>query len=440
MAKKISLATKKKILEKVKELCVPAHGCTEIGAIGYGVAAASAQIKGDIKKVDSILMEVSPYIFKNVMRVGVPNLGTCGIFMIGAGAAVIADPSRKLEMFSSITNEQKQIAQELIDEHIMHIKIPSQCEPVHVKTIIKSGKDTIESLIEGVHDNLVYVKVNGKEINISKNKSSVSAKNNSKLNVNVDNYTVQQLIDITNACNAKELEFLPKLFQLNIDISNYGKDNLITGSYTETYKKLMSKKPSVYEQMIYDTAAAIDARMSGAVLPVMSSCGSGDHGLTASIPQFTYHKYSKNNNLTFLRSLLLTNLLVWKIKSNIGSLSCMCGSVIAAVTATTTCVAYQMGFKTKQMCDLMENLLCTFNSNMCDGAKLSCTHKVCTALVSGIHMIELVKKGYAIKPFDGIVAGDINKTLLMYRKMSRENSNKYNLSIVNGMCKQNIKI
>ena len=161
--------------------------------------------------------------------------------------------------------------------------------------------------------------INGKEINISKNKSSVSAKNNSKLNVNVDNYTVQQLIDITNACNAKELEFLPKLFQLNIDISNYGKDNLIPGSYTETYKKLMSKKPSVYEQMIYDTAAAIDARMSGAVLPVMSSCGSGDHGLTASIPQFTYHKYSKNNNLTFLRSLLLTNLLVWKIKSNIGS-------------------------------------------------------------------------------------------------------------------------
>lgn len=118
----------------------------------------------------------------------------------------------------------------------------------------------------------------------------------------------------------------------------------------------------------------------------------------------------------------------------------MCGSVIAAVTATITSIAYQMKLSVKQMCNLMENLLCTFNSTMCDGAKLSCTHKVCTAMISGIHMIELVKNGYAIKPLDGIIAGDINKTLLLFRKMSIENSNKYNLSIVNGMCKLNIKM
>ncbi len=438
MTSKINTKTKKIILEKVKELCVPAHGCTEIGAIGYGVAAASAQVKGDIRKVKSIIMEVSPYIFKNVMRVGVPNLGTCGIFMIGAGAAVIAKPERKLEMFSSITEKERQDAQHLIDKQILHVKIPSHCEPVHVKTIIKNGKDVIESLIEGVHDNLVYVRVNGKDVIKPVHKST--NKNTNKVYVSVDDYKVEDLIDIANSCNEKDLEFLPKLFQLNINISEYGKTNMVPGSYTETYKKLMDKKPSIYQQIILDTAAGIDARMSGAVLPVMSSCGSGDHGLTASIPQFTYHRLTKNSELTFLRSLLLTNLLVWKIKSNIGSLSCMCGSVIAAVTATITSIAYQMKLSVKQMCNLMENLLCTFNSTMCDGAKLSCTHKVCTAMISGIHMIELVKNGYAIKPLDGIIAGDINKTLLLFRKMSIENSNKYNLSIVNGMCKLNIKM
>lgn len=438
MSRKVTAKAKKLILEKVRELCVPAHGCTEIGAIGYGVAAASAQVNGDIKKVKSIIMEVSPYIFKNVMRVGVPNLGTCGIFMIGACAAIISKPERKLEMFSSVSDKEKQDAQFLIDKHILHIKIPSHCEPVHVKTTIKSGKDVIESLIEGVHDNLVYVRVNGKDVMKSLKKNT--NKKTVKSHISVDDYKVEELIDIANSCNAKELQFLPKLFQLNINISEYGKKNIIPGSYTDTFKKIIDKKLNLYQQIVLDTAAAIDARMSGAVMPVMSSCGSGDHGLTASIPQFTYHKITKNSEITFLRSLLLTNLLVWKIKSNIGSLSCMCGSVIAAVTATITSIGYQMKLSVKQMCNLMENLLCTFNSTMCDGAKLSCTHKVCTAMISGIHMIELVKNGYAIKPLDGIIAGDINKTLLMFRKMSVENSNKYNLSIVNGMCKLNVKM
>ncbi|MDE6476633.1 MAG: L-serine ammonia-lyase, iron-sulfur-dependent, subunit alpha [Mycoplasmoidaceae bacterium] len=308
MTNKINAKTKKLMLKKVKELCVPAHGCTEIGAIGYGVAAASAQVKGDIKKVKSIIMEVSPYIFKNVMRVGVPNLGTCGIFMIGAGAAVIAKPERKLEMFSSITEKERQDAQTLVNKQILHVKIPSRCEPVYVKTIIKNGKEVIESLIEGVHDNLVYVRVNGKDVIKSVRKST--NKNTNKVSISVDDYKVEDLIEIANNCNEKELEFLPKLFQLNINISEYGKTNIVPGSYTETYKKLMDKKPSIYQQIILDTAAAIDARMNGAVLPVMSSCGSGDHGLTASIPQFTYHKLAKNSKITFLRSLLLTNLLV----------------------------------------------------------------------------------------------------------------------------------
>lgn len=426
--------TKHEILTQIKALCVPAYGCTEIGSIGYSVAAAAKCVKGDIKNVKGIHVNVSPYIFRNVMRVGVPNLGVCGIYIIAATAAAIADPARKLEMFSSVTKQQKELGQYLYDHSLVHVKIPAKCDPVYVQTIIETKQDRIEALIEGVHNNLSYVKVNDKTVYKGKKMKSLEVKNPEKLWIN--NLSVEEIIEFVDTCKISDIDFLEKLFKMNVNISEYGKKHLIENSYTASYIK-SCKKRTIYDQMIIDTAAAIDARMNGANPPVMSSCGSGDHGLTASIPLFTYHKLAKTSKIKFLRSLLLSNLIVYKIKSNIGNLSCMCGSVIAAVTAVISAIAYQMNMNTKQLTSIMESCLHSFNCTMCDGAKLSCTQAICTAMLGGFNLINLAKVGYFVKPLDGIIAGDINITLRIFKKLSKENSRKFNLSLVNGMCKLN---
>ncbi len=423
------------IIDKVKSLCAPAYGCTEIGAIGYSVAAAASKVKGNILDVKSIVVEMSTYIFKNVMHVGVPNLGPCGPYTIASTGAAIADPKNKLEIFQKVTEEQKQIGKKLEELGKIYIKFPKKCNPVYVKTTIKTKNNSvIESLIAIKHDNLVYLKVDGK--NLIKNTSQEIEKDTK----NVEKFTakelsVEKIIDLVNLFSEKELSFLEDYFKLNIKISEYGKKHLVDGSYAKTYKKFLKKDSGLNNTIIYDLAAAVDARMNGASIPAMSSCGSGDHGLTATIPQYTYHRITKNNRLTFLRSLLLSNLLVWKIKDNIGSLSCMCGSVVAAGCAATASIAFQMNLSKQQICNLMEMWLCSFNSSMCDGAKLSCTHKICTAMLIGLHLIEMCKNNYSVRKLDGVVCGNINNTLKLFKKMSKENSYKYNKSIVNGMNK-----
>lgn len=428
------------ILKKIKSLTIPAGGCTEIGAIGYCVAAAAKYVTGDIRNVEHIIVEVSPYIFRNVMRVGVPNFGQCGIGMIAAAGAAIKDPTNKLEIFKKVTDEQKKIAKDLIDNWKVAIKIPKKCDPVYVKTKILTKNKNIEAVVKGQHDNLIYVK-EGKKIIYSNKTNKEINKVKSDNSYTSHDFTVEDLIEITKQFNDHELSFIDRAYQTNWEISNYGKQNVIPGSYTEVYIKMLGdKNRSLEDQMVIDLAAAIDARMGGAVLPVMSLCGSGDHGLTASIPQISYHLMKNSNKTMYLRSLLLVNLLVWKIKESIGSLSCMCGSVVAAATAAICGIAYQENFSTKQIANLMEDLLCTFNCCLCDGAKLSCTHKVCVSFKAGLLILDLAKNGYKIKRFDGVVQGDVNKTLNIFKKLSDECSYQVNLSEVNAMCKEETKV
>ncbi|MDE7433951.1 MAG: hypothetical protein K2M43_02365 [Mycoplasmoidaceae bacterium] len=209
----INKARKTHTLLAIKGLCTPAGGCTEIGAIGYCVAAAAQQVNGDIEKVQHIVVKVSPYIFKNVMHVGVPNLGTCGITMIAAAAAAIKDPTDKLELYKNVTSNVKAIARRLIDNRIVSILIAKDSDPVYVKTKIISKDRKIEALVQTNHDNLAYVKVNGDVIYGSK--QSRKNKNKTRRKVSIENISIEHLFDIVNCFKKEELHFLEKLFKMN---------------------------------------------------------------------------------------------------------------------------------------------------------------------------------------------------------------------------------
>ncbi|WEK83037.1 MAG: L-serine ammonia-lyase, iron-sulfur-dependent, subunit alpha [Mycoplasma sp.] len=424
---------KKDFIKKlIGELVVSAYGCTEIGVIGYPCALCYEQLKGK-GEIKSIEIEMSPFVFKNASRVGVPNLGQCGIPMMTAVGAYICKPERKLELFSSVTEEEKAQGKKLVDENKVTVKVKNDCDPVycHVKMTMTSG-DNAECLIEKGHEQVIYLKVNDKEVGDfgHKEETEQSTNTNEKGTYTADDFTVRDLYDIVMQFDYDDLSFLEKVFYINQQISSYGVKNAIPGSFTETFDKSFPRPRTWKQEVIYKTCAAIDARMSGASMPVMSSCGSGDHGLTLSIPQYIYHILNHNDPILFLRGLCLANLITWKIKYNIGALSSMCGSVVAAATGAFMGMGVQLKFTIEQLESLFEALLCQYAGVICDGAKMSCTYKVAGALNNGFMVLNMIQNGYKVNPLDGIVAGNCEKTLSVYRNISKNNSKEINKSIV----------
>ena len=427
---------KKIMLDKLHALVSSAQGCTEIGIIGYATASASKLMNNprDPNQYKKIEVEVSPFIFKNVFRVGVPNLGQCGIKMIISTAAAIAKPERKLEIFETVTREEKRVGKNLIEDDKIFVKIGKNVNPVYAKVTITAMDGTVyETVVSHYHDHIVYIKKNNKFVvnNGIKHFNEVGEGEIASLR----NVTLKDILNFVNSCKIEDLKFLGELSRANDKISEYGLKNIIKDSFTDNYIKLISKKPTLSEKIILHTGSAIDARMNGASLPVTTSSGSGDHGLTCSIPQYQYHIYTKNEEIVYLRGLAFANMIVWIIKKNIGSLSALCGSVVAAVTGTLCGLAYQKGMNIYKINDLIDSALCSFALTICDGAKMSCTHKVCFALKSGMLMLDMIDKGYYVKPKDGIITGNAFGTIKIFNKLSKDNLDTLNNSIVESIFK-----
>ena len=419
------------MIKQLHGLVSKASGCTEIGLIGYAVASATNLISLHSKAsaYKSISVEVSPFIYKNVFRVGVPNLGQCGINTIVATAAIISEPKRKLEIFNSVTDKQKAEAKKLISAKKVNVKVPKNVNPVYAKVkVVTSNNDVIESLVSHYHDHIVYLKKNNKFI-VNNGVKDIRKQNSASLK-QLDSVTIKDIIQFVKSCKLSEIIYLKKITQINNDIAEYGLKNVVKGSFTDIYLKSIGNNINLFQKIILYTSAAIDARMYGAPLPVATSSGSGDHGLTCSIPQYILHKDKNTPEIVYLQSLVLSNFIIWLVKKNIGNLSALCGSVIAATTGTLAGLAYQLGMSDAKIDNIINSALCTYAMTICDGAKMSCTHKVCTALESGLRIMDMVDKGYCVKAKDGIIANNALKTIKIFKKISDENRDGLNNSIV----------
>lgn len=419
------------IKNKVQHIAERSNGCTEIGVIAYPSAIATNFTKNRIK---SIVCTMSAYIYRNILNVGVPYLGHCGCEMIVAIGSVINKPEKKLSILENVSKQQISLAKQLAKK--IKIEVLNDSDPVYSKILITDIKNNkVEVLIEGSHTNVKYVKINGKKIKYSNDNEPSIKTSSDKPEYIYSDFSISELVDIVDKFNINDFKFMENNFSINWDIANYGAQHMIKDSFTYCYKNSRKEPLSCLEKIIFYTAAGIDARMSGATLPVEASCGSGDHGLTVSIPQFIYFAKMKTSYSAFIKALCLGNLIVWYIKLGIGNLSFLCGSVVAACTGAIMGIAYQKKFSKQKLNNLFEALLCSYNSIVCDGAKNSCTHKVASALDSGLMVMKLVEKGYYVKPHDGIVCGDPLKTLGTISRLSTCASNTINNSIVDSLKK-----
>ena len=379
---------------------VPALGCTEPIALAYCAAKARA-VLGAIP--DRVEVEASGNIIKNVKSVIVPHTGGKKGIAAAAGIGIIAgNADGALEVLIGTTKEQT----EMLDGYLAatDIKIsPLESDDVLDMIVrVYKGKDRASVRIAGKHTNIVHIEKNGETIF---DKACVKDKKS-------EDYALLALNDIFDFVSTVDIADVEKLLQKQIDCNTALSEEGLKNDYGANIGKVLldAYGTDIHNRAKAKAAAGSDARMNGCTLPVMINSGSGNQGMTVSLPVIEYAKELGSSKEQLYRALTLSNLLSIYIKTGIGTLSAYCGAVSAGAAAGAA-IAYLHGADFDTVGHTVVNALAITSGIICDGAKASCAAKIAAAVDAGILGYEMYKRGQKFNGGDGIVGDEIEKTI-----------------------------
>ncbi|MCP3951160.1 MAG: serine dehydratase subunit alpha family protein [Desulfobacterales bacterium] len=404
----------------------PALGCTEPVAIALGAAAAASLL--DRHEIDEIEVSVDPNIYKNGLAVSIPGTGgLSGLDMAAAIGALAGDPALKLEVLESVNENDVPTAQKIIKAGRVKVNLLADHRGLHIETRVKAGGDYAESLIRGLHDNIVSLSFNGQPVTASELLSeSVSAGTGSPasaLETWLKTLSLGQLIKLLDDLDDADMVFLQSGVDANMALAGHGLKfgpGLGIGLALERLarQKLISRD-MILEARILASGAA-DARMAGVKLPAMSSAGSGNHGLTAILPIWAVKKWVDCTEETTLRAIGLSHLITAYVKAHTGRLTAVCGCSVAAGAGAAAGVAYLLGGDQHQIAGAIKNLTVDLAGIICDGAKGGCALKLATAAGTAVQSALFALQGVNVKSTDGIVGLSPEQTMKNVGTLSTE--------------------
>ncbi|KRQ86184.1 Serine dehydratase alpha chain [Caloramator mitchellensis] len=410
----------------LKREVIPALGCTEPVA----VALCCAKAKDELKNIPEMVeVYVSKNIMKNGMGVGVPNTGMVGLDISAAIGSIIGNSSKGLNVLEDVTPDILEMAKGFIEDGKVKVSLKNTNEKLYIESILYFKNDYVKVIIKNRHNNFVYIKKNGQVLlNIEEDEIAPFVEDIS--------LTVRDILDFALSVNIKDIEFLLEGVEMNRRISSEGlsKDyGLNVGK-----KMLENIKKGILSDDIHNyamalTAAGADARMAGATLPVMSSAGSGNQGLTAILPVVAVAEKINSNNETLARALVISHLITYHIKSHLGRLSPVCGCGVAASTGASCAIAYLLGGGYVEICKVIKNMVADIAGIICDGAKPSCALKLSTAASAAVQSALLALSGVEVSKYDGIVEEDVEKTIMNLAKIGTLGMNTTDDVILNIM-------
>ena len=394
----------------LKEELLPAMGCTEPIAVAYAAAVAARELG---KPAQTVEIRVSGNIIKNVKSVVVPNTGGLRGLAAAAAAGIVAgDADRQLEVISNVTQEQHaQIAAYMKQADFTVVESDSGYI-FDIDIVLAAGADTARCRIAGFHTNIIRVEKNGE---ILVDVPYVEAGQNyatdrSLLNIS----SIVEFADNANIADVKEL--LDRQIEYNMAISRAG----LEGNYGARIGQVLlaSYGNAVHNRAKAYAAAASDARMNGCSLPVVINSGSGNQGITCSVPVIVYaEELSASDELRY-RALLVSNLITTHLKTGIGRLSAYCGAISAGVGAGAG-ITYLFGGKEKEIAHTIVNALAIDSGIICDGAKSSCAAKIASAVEGGLLGMEMYRHGSQFYGGDGIVTKGVENTIRNVGRLAR---------------------
>ena len=413
---KIEKQTIQKIIQILKEEIVPAEGCTEPIALAY-VGAKATEVLG--KQPDGLTIYVSGNMIKNVKSVVVPNSGgMVGIEVAAAMGAIIGSAEKKLMVISDVTEAQMVEVNQFLDHCPVKVIHEKTDEKLYVKIIASNKNESATVEIKNLHTNITRIEKNGKVL-LNQGESEAA------FNTPITDRKILSIEVIYNLAKTIDLQLIQPLFEkvikLNSKIANEGlKESygVNIGSYIMKNIAMGEYGDDLRNRCAGFTAAGSDARMSGCPLPVMTTSGSGNQGMTASLPIIKYCNEKKYSHEQMIRALFLSHLTTIHIKTNIGRLSAYCGAMCASAGASGA-ITLLMNGNFHAVASAIINTLGNVSGIICDGAKSSCAMKIATGIYAAFDSATLAHYHKVLHGGDGIVGEDVEKTIKNIGKLAQ---------------------
>lgn len=409
------------IIELIHKEVKPALGCTEPIAVALAVAKAVEVLEERNAIIDRlradfrIEVEVSANILKNGMGVGIPGTGMVGLFIAAALGAVCGKSGYGLEVLHDLEEHSVARAKEIVSDRRVAIRLADTDKKLHIKAdVLIEGNDGKEhdgcAVIEDDHDNIVETWFDSRILSES-HREAVSEEQRSTLDYHL---TVKEIFDFAQEVAYDDIRFILESRSMNYALAQEG----LTGKYGLRVGWAISKDANkevfgtdFMSFAMSMTAAASDARMAGCTLPAMSNSGSGNQGITATMPIIAYSLAYKISDEQLARALVMSHLIAIHIKGYLGKLSALCGCVIASTGAASGLV-YLRGGSYEQVCYSIKNMIGNITGMVCDGAKEGCAMKVASGVSSALQSAVLARENICISAEDGIIEEDIEKTIM----------------------------
>ncbi len=408
----------------LKEELIPAMGCTEPIALAYG-AAVARELLGELP--ERVQVKASGSIIKNVKSVIVPNTGHLkGIPAAAAAGIVAGDASKELEVIADVTEEQAGEIAEFLQQVPITVEHIEDGLTFDIVVTVFKGQDEATVRIANFHTNIVYKEKNGQVLlNVPvQDESEEGLTDRSILNM-------EGIWDFANSVDVEDVrEILEQQIQYNMAIAEEG----LHGNYGANIGRVLIETygDDVRTRAKAMAAAGSDARMNGCELPVVINSGSGNQGITASVPVMVYAKELGVSHEKLLRALVLSNLTAIHQKTGIGRLSAYCGAVNAGAGAGAG-IAYLCGGGYEEVVHTVVNALAVVSGIVCDGAKASCAAKIASAVDAGILGYNMYIRGQQFYGGDGIVTKGVERTIRNVGRLGKEGMKETNEEIIRMM-------
>lgn len=393
------------LLDLLREGIKPATGCTEPIAVAYAVATARDQVNG---KLESLDIQVDPNIYKNGLMVTIPGTKEKGLIAGGALGFVTGDPKKELRVIDDITEEDLKKAKQIIDQQKIKLSLKKNYQGLYIEIILLTDESKARVIIKDNHLNIVSIE----KIDKNEKFQPFLIENNEKNPIGklIQKYELKDLIKFSHEISINELNFLKEGIKMNLAIAEEGLkiENGVSAKFVEMVEEDLMANNIIGRAQILCSAAA-QARMSGSRFPVMSTAGSGNHGITAFLTPFAVAEKKNIAEEKLVRSLALTNLITLFIKSYTGTLSAMCGCGVAAGIGASAGIVYLLDGNKDQMLGAMYNMVGSIAGIICDGAKEGCAYKLALASGWAVQSAILSIKGAIINKNDGILAGNFKE-------------------------------
>jgi len=365
----------KELLKLLKEGITPATGCTEPIAVAYAVAAAKEQIEGNL---ESIHIQVDSNIYKNGLMITIPGTTEKGLVAAAAFGFIAGDVKRRFRVIESLTDEDIIEARGLIKQGKIKLDLKRDCTGLDIEVTILTDREKVRVTILNTHLNIVSIE----KINLNSQFKPFVRKGQkaNTSNHQIQKYTLEDFLQFSDEMPLEELAFLEDGINMNRKIAQEGmtiKLGVGVKLNEMIHEGLMSDNIISRAQVL--CAAASEARMSGSKLPVMSTAGSGNHGITVFLTNFAVAEKRNLSKEKLIRSLALSNLITFFIKSYTGTLSAMCGCGVAAGIGASAGVVYLLDGNKEQILGSLYNMVGSISGMICDGAKNGCAYKLALA-------------------------------------------------------------